>query len=304
MALAAGAQRIAIYKLRDTASDTANPEPFGLVRQDGSRRPAFTAYQVATRYLAGFQRASLDRYNDAAIVTVERNTGWTTVLWARGAADVTVQVPAHAASAQLVDGAATPDASQPATASSPITLPGSACNHPADPCLIGGAPYLLVEGNVSADAPPISQPSQGQAPTATLDPDAPTATPRPPTATPTQTPTAHIDTYRHPHAHPVAHQNALADEDQHAHRDRNDRPATPHATPHPPLPEPLHPHPPRPHRDTTGHRGAAHGGGTRRRAALSCGKRQSQRETHTHVLSPASPDASSCSSPSGCSFFR
>jgi hypothetical protein len=41
-ALAAGAERIAIYKLKDTADDrAANPEPFGLIRADGSRRPAY-----------------------------------------------------------------------------------------------------------------------------------------------------------------------------------------------------------------------------------------------------------------------
>ena len=54
--LAGGAQRIAIYKMQDTTGDVAaNPEPFGLVRMDGSRRPAFTTYQVAVQYLAGMQ---------------------------------------------------------------------------------------------------------------------------------------------------------------------------------------------------------------------------------------------------------
>ena len=42
-ALSAGAERVAIYKLRDIETDYgANPEPFGLVRMDGSYRPAFT----------------------------------------------------------------------------------------------------------------------------------------------------------------------------------------------------------------------------------------------------------------------
>jgi hypothetical protein len=42
-ALSAGAERVAIYKLKDTEDDRqANPEPFGLVRLDDTRRPAFT----------------------------------------------------------------------------------------------------------------------------------------------------------------------------------------------------------------------------------------------------------------------
>ena len=52
--IAAGAERIAVYKMADTETDrAADPEPFGLVRMDGTRRPAFTAYKVATNYLAG-----------------------------------------------------------------------------------------------------------------------------------------------------------------------------------------------------------------------------------------------------------
>ena len=214
MALAAGAQRVAVYKLADLASDTANPEPFGLVRQDGSRRPAFTAYQVATRYLAGFKRATLDRRDDAAVITVERDSGWTTVAWARGPADVGVQIPAHANSAHLVDWRGNRRSITARDGVYTVTLPGSPCNHAGNPCLIGGSPYLIVEGAVTAGAPPLSQPTQGQAATpddnidgettvapttaATIEPTAtatatptaaPTRTPRP-TATPTKRPTA------------------------------------------------------------------------------------------------------------------
>ncbi|MBN2390707.1 MAG: hypothetical protein JXR84_08290 [Anaerolineae bacterium] len=219
MALAAGAQRVAVYKLADQASDTANPEPFGLVRQDGSRRPAFTAYQVVTRYLAGFTHATLDRRDDAAVVTVERDGGWTTVAWARGPADATVQVTAHAGSALLIDWRGNRRSLAVRDGVYTVTLPGSACHHPGNPCLIGGSPYLIVEGTVTAGSPAISQPTQGQSatatpeaaseqdaavnettttPTTTAEPTAtltitptasPTRAPRP-TRTPTKTPTA------------------------------------------------------------------------------------------------------------------
>ena len=61
-ALAAGAERVAIYKLKDTEDDRqANPEPFGLVRLSGSRRPAFTTYRVAVQYLSGFTAVSREQ---------------------------------------------------------------------------------------------------------------------------------------------------------------------------------------------------------------------------------------------------
>ena len=220
MALAAGAQRVAFYKLADLSSDTANPEPFGLIRLDGSRRPAFTAYQTASSYLAGFQSATLDRRDDAAVVTVQRAAGWTTVLWARGPQAVTVQVPAHAASARLIDWRGSARTLSAQAGQYTLTLPGSPCTQPADPCLIGGAPYLLVEGSVPAGpapapvqataTPQLSNPVASLTPTATAPamPTAtstatrtpvPTRTPRPtltpsvtptPTATATPTPTA------------------------------------------------------------------------------------------------------------------
>ncbi len=225
MALAAGAQRVAVYKMADLASDTANPEPFGLVRQDGSRRPAFTAYQVATRYLAGFTHASLDRRDDATVITVERDGGWTTVAWARGPADVGVQITAHAGSAQLVDWRGNRRSISARDGVYTVTLPASPCHHPASPCLIGGSPYLIVEGAVAAGAPPLSQPSQGQAATATPQPpsaqDAGSADSTPttvptvkatftPTATPTITPTATPTQTPRPTATPTRRPTATA----------------------------------------------------------------------------------------------
>jgi len=225
MALAAGAQRVAVYKMADLASDTANPEPFGLVRQDGSRRPAFTAYQVATRYLAGFTRASLDRRDDAAVITVERDGGWTTVAWARGPADVGVQVTAHAGSAQLVDWRGNRRSITARDGVYTLTLPASPCHHAANPCLIGGSPYLIVEGAVAAGAPALSQPAQGQAITATPQPTSsqntetvdttPTTIPTvkatfTPTATPTITPTATPTRTPRPTATPTRRPTATA----------------------------------------------------------------------------------------------
>src|SRR5207237_640035 len=52
LALASGTARVEIYKMRDGAAE-GNGELYGLVRNDGSTRPAYRAYAVAATYVAG-----------------------------------------------------------------------------------------------------------------------------------------------------------------------------------------------------------------------------------------------------------
>jgi hypothetical protein len=195
MALAAGANRIAMYKMIDTPGDrAANPEPFGLVRDDGSRRPAFTAYQVAANYLSGFTGATLDHRDELyAQVTVRRGEATTTVLWARSPAPVQVQVPARSTQAILADAFGSTRTVTPSDGVYVIDLPG--CTQPT--CAIGGAPRLLVEGAPAAAIPQVTAaPAQSTGEPVIQPTSEPTNTPTPtdqPTAIPTVRPT-HIST--------------------------------------------------------------------------------------------------------------
>ena len=104
LGMAAGAQRIAVYKMADTAGDVAaNPEPFGLVRADGSYRPAFSTFQLATTMLAGATRVIRDQWDEVGQVTVEQPGGTTTVLFSRVPGPRVAQVPANGPTAILVD---------------------------------------------------------------------------------------------------------------------------------------------------------------------------------------------------------
>ena len=179
MALAAGATRVAAYKMIDTPGDrAANPEPFGLVREDGSRRPAFAAYQIAANAFAGFTGASLDvrdeRYTQ---VTIQRGDATATVLWARSPSPVQAQVPAHAPQAILADAFGGRRAIAPRDGVYVVDLPG--CTQPR--CAIGGAPQILIEGAAVSLVSPAPGQSTGQ-PTV-LPTGAPTGAP---TSTPTQ----------------------------------------------------------------------------------------------------------------------
>ncbi len=156
MALAGGANRVAIYKMADVPADhAANPEPFGLVREDGSRRPAFSAFQVGSSYLAGFTEASLTERTDThTIVTVKRgDSGWTTVAWTRQPSPVKISVAAHANQATLVDWNGRKQTITARDGKYEIEIAGATCT---GGCIIGGAPRLIVEGSIGSakiDAP-------------------------------------------------------------------------------------------------------------------------------------------------------
>lgn len=196
MALAGGASRVGVYKMIDTPGDrAANPEPFGLVRDDGSRRPAFTAYRVAANYLSGFTAATLEHRDDFyAQVNVQRGDARTIVLWTRQHSPVQVSVPAQSTQALLVDAFGNQRTITPSDGAYTVEIPG--CTQPF--CAIGGAPRLIVEGAPSiqidpiAPAAPVTQPTSNATSDETIEAITIAPTPVPsdsPTQTQTPTPT-------------------------------------------------------------------------------------------------------------------
>jgi hypothetical protein len=182
MGMAAGAQRIGIYKLIDTPDDrAANPEPFGLIRIDGSYRPAFTTFQVAVSMMAGATRVTRDRWDDVGQVTLEQPGGKTTVLFVRVPGPRPAQVPADGPTAVLVDMWGNRRAISSQDGFFNLELPAAPCSQSAgDYCIIGGPTFYLVQGAPGPHPPP---------PAATVAPAAETIVP---TATPTSTPTASL----------------------------------------------------------------------------------------------------------------
>ena len=198
--LAAGAQRIAIYKLADIPPYAPGYEPYGLVRSDGTRRPAFDAMRVVTTYFAGTRSARMDRTAAHSIVTLDRGEQTTRVLWARGKKDVPVSLPALAPQAALVTHLGATRIITPTDGVYRLTLPAALCADPKHGCAVGGAPLVIVE-QAPANAAPQPQATAEASPTAgtpTRRPSptplstlkaSPTATIRP-SHTATRTPTA------------------------------------------------------------------------------------------------------------------
>ncbi|HSN74088.1 MAG TPA: hypothetical protein VL334_03225, partial [Anaerolineae bacterium] len=174
LAFAHGASRVQVYKLRNTADHPESIEPFGLLRADDSRRPAFDAFQTAATYLGGFTAAHEERQGEVTAVTFERGAQTTTVLWTDGTAARPVAVRAIAPQALLVDETGQTRTLAAQNGVYTLTLPGATCSG-GTPCRIGGAPRLLVEegpadGRAALTASPAPNPALPPQPTPTVQP--------------------------------------------------------------------------------------------------------------------------------------
>lgn len=69
LALSQGVDRMAVYRLYDNAFTPGVSEPWGLVRADGSLRPAFSAYQQVIERFSGASRVEYTPVEGADLVT-------------------------------------------------------------------------------------------------------------------------------------------------------------------------------------------------------------------------------------------
>jgi hypothetical protein len=81
LALAAGVQRMAVYRLYDDHFTPGESEPWGLIRYDGSRRPAFDAYQQVIARFTGAQRVRRFYLPEATLVTMAFPDHTLYVMW-------------------------------------------------------------------------------------------------------------------------------------------------------------------------------------------------------------------------------
>jgi len=184
IAFANGVERVELYKLRNSTDHPEDHQPFGLLRGDGSERPAFKAYQTATTHLAGFQRVDLIQRNDIYIATFDRGQQTTTMLWTTAPQPRQITINAIAGQAMWLDETGQSQPLTPANGTYTLKLPAATCSH--GECFIGGAPRLIVEQGSPQQRPSLF-PQPSATPTA---PPQPTITPTPPPATPTPPPTA------------------------------------------------------------------------------------------------------------------
>jgi hypothetical protein len=155
LGLAAGVERIAVYPFVDAAQPNEY-EPLGLVRADGSTRPAFDAYRAASHHLRGARPGRVERGEDATVVTLDRDDGRVTVAWANGPRAAQHRVKAlggpvgsgPVGTAVLVDRQGRETPISPSDGAYELKLdPATTSVGPSDPSrfVVGGPPLLLVE---------------------------------------------------------------------------------------------------------------------------------------------------------------
>lgn len=187
----ANTSSIGIYKLMDILLPEGG-ESFGILRPDGSRRPAFDAYRTTIENLENFT-FPVGRQQEETFYafTFNRRDSVTRILWARTSTDLVLKVPALGAEARVIS--ALGDKEQTVRAYKGfyrIRLRGALCN-PA--CDVGGQPVFLVE-KVGEELQLETMP--------TIEPDdsiLATATP-----SPTPSPTSDTTTDGEPHAESLA----------------------------------------------------------------------------------------------------
>jgi hypothetical protein len=173
MGLAGGYERMAFHSTMDRSTED---EVWGLVRNDGTLRPAFVAYQTAVRHFSGGQARFVGREREhwrwpaggfvpnwqAYLVAVERDGGeLVSVVWNGDGEPSVVHLPVRSEQASLVDKYGR---SQPLAREGDrwrLTLPAATAHSPIDPdgyFFIGGDPLILVErglaGSVLASVEP------------------------------------------------------------------------------------------------------------------------------------------------------
>ncbi len=150
--LAAGLERYYFFR----AHDDGMAEPYGLLRNDQTLRPAYLAYQVAARYLQGENQVTR-----VATTRTVRVTLWGTprgkisVLWNRTPNPVTYTLPAAMPQATLVDRWGVTRTITATQGVYTLSLPVATANLASDPTdyIVGGDPLLLIETDTT---PPTS----------------------------------------------------------------------------------------------------------------------------------------------------
>jgi hypothetical protein len=147
LALSAGTERVAVYKLADVMLPEGG-ESFGLLRQDSSRRPAFKAYATIIDHLDQFSQVTLKQHPHYYVATFARPDKVTRIAWARTKQNVVLEMPALADGATLVNFLGDSTSVAATDGQYLIALPPAVCH---DVCLIGGPPLFIVEEYAGGD---------------------------------------------------------------------------------------------------------------------------------------------------------
>lgn len=152
LGLAAGAERIAAYKLYDQALP-AGGESFGLLSPvDASPRPAYHAWKMVVEQFSDVSSAKLAQTDTLSAVLLTHGDGrQSLVAWARTDRPAQLVLSAANPKSYLLDQYGKLSILRPDQSQYSLILPGAVCNA-VDGCFLGGAVQIIVFpiGEVSA----------------------------------------------------------------------------------------------------------------------------------------------------------
>lgn len=145
LALAGGADRVAVYKLFDQ-SLPPGAESFGILRPDGTRRPAFDTWRMVVERFSDVTSAVLTQSETVDVVRLTHASGLETwVAWARSDVPAQIMISATSDKAYLLDQTGSIMSIRPFNGGYTLSLPAARCNR-VDGCAVGGQVTLLTQG--------------------------------------------------------------------------------------------------------------------------------------------------------------
>lgn len=147
LGLAAGAERIAAYKLYDQQLPPGG-ESFGLLfPATATPRPAFYSWKVVIDNFNGVESAALARNERVNVVRLNHVSGSQTfVAWARSETATQIDIAATADKAYLLDQYGNQTIIRPRDGTYILTLPGADCeDQEKEGCVVGGAVSILIQ---------------------------------------------------------------------------------------------------------------------------------------------------------------
>jgi hypothetical protein len=148
-AVAAGVEKIFVYRFKD---EPAEDQAWGMVRENGTLRPAYTAFQVATKYLSHIPNGRVIRRGAVEHVTGRRPGERVSVVWTQAGTPVSAAIGALATSATVIDVTGATRTIQPIVGQYRVDLAAATAkaDNTAQDYMIGGAPLVIVESIESA----------------------------------------------------------------------------------------------------------------------------------------------------------
>jgi hypothetical protein len=145
LSIAAGADRIAAYKLYDQQLP-AGAESFGLLNPASAQpRPAFYAWQMVATRFADVTAAEIGRSEAVdAVRLLHQNGQETLVLWARTEETASVNIVATGDKAYRIDASGTITIVRPQGGGYSVSLAPALCED-GQGCYLGGIPAILVQ---------------------------------------------------------------------------------------------------------------------------------------------------------------